>query len=292
MISSLPQIAYKSDIPLDIEVMTFAQTQAQLNKTEDHDPFSPHKIQFYLILIVTKDFYTHYVDFKFYELKKGSILFIAKNQVHHFTENFQNIEGFCILLNSQFLEQNYFLSNSIHLDRLYNYHLETPLVTLEGTEGAIFLETVQNLYVEYHLEGGFAKAEMLRAYLHILLIKAERVKQLHSTSSVKTLWLEVFNTFKNSLEVNYITTRNSKFYAEELSVSYKFLNDVVKKLTGKTVKAFIDDFVTIEIKRYLLSTSLSVKEICYKTGFDEPANMTKFFKKNTQITPLKFRQQV
>ncbi|MEM9824463.1 MAG: helix-turn-helix domain-containing protein, partial [Bacteroidota bacterium] len=38
------------------------------------------------------------------------------------------------------------------------------------------------------------------------------------------------------------------------------------------------------------STALSVKEISYQTGFEEPANMVKFFKKNTGITPLKFRQ--
>lgn len=93
------------------------------------------------------------------------------------------------------------------------------------------------------------------------------------------------------LEKEYVNTRNSKIYASKLFISYKFLNDVVKKLTGKTVKAFIEGFVTTEIKRYLVSTSLSVKEISYKTGFQEPVNMVKFFKKNTKITPLKFRQQ-
>ncbi|MEM1119123.1 MAG: helix-turn-helix domain-containing protein, partial [Bacteroidota bacterium] len=71
-----------------------------------------------------------------------------------------------------------------------------------------------------------------------------------------------------------------------------FLNEVVKKLTGKTVKAFIDDFVTVEIKRYLISTSLSVNEICYRTGFKEPANLVKFFKRKTATTPQRFRQQL
>ena len=99
-------------------------------------------------------------------------------------------------------------------------------------------------------------------HLHVLLLKAERAKEVQSAVSggVKAHWLEIFSTFKNRLEKEYINTRNSKIYASKLLVSYKFLNDIVKKLTGKTVKAFIDDFVTIEIKRYLVSTSLSVKE--------------------------------
>ncbi|WP_344714552.1 helix-turn-helix domain-containing protein [Winogradskyella damuponensis] len=93
------------------------------------------------------------------------------------------------------------------------------------------------------------------------------------------------------LEIDYPKTRSSRDYASNLFISYKFLNDIVKTLTGKTVKAFIDDFVIIEIKRYLVTTSLSVKEISYKTGFEEPANMVRFFRKNTTFTPLKFREQ-
>ena len=98
-------------------------------------------------------------------------------------------------------------------------------------------------------------------------------------------------SFKDMLEKEYTKTRSSRDYASSLFISYKFLNDIVKKLTSKTVKTFIDDFVTIEIKRYLVTTSLSIKEISYKTGFEEPANMVKFFRKNTSFTPLKFRQQ-
>ena len=129
--------------------------------------------------------------------------------------------------------------------------------------------------------------------LNVLLLKAERAKEIQSItlSGIKTQWLETFNLFKNMLEEEYIKTRSSRYYASKLFISYKFLNDIVKKLTGKTVKAFIDDFVTIEIKRYLVSTSLSIKEVSYQTGFEEPANMVKFFKKHTNITPLKFRQQ-
>ena len=153
-----------------------------------------------------------------------------------------------------------------------------------------FVDIANKLYDEYVFPSDFAKSEMLRTLLHVLLLKAERSKEVQSIGGAKKQWLETFSTFKDILEEQYVSTRSSRFYASELLVSYKFLNDVVKKLTGKTVKTFIDDFVTIEIKRYLVSTSLSVKEISYKTGFEEPANMTKFFKKNTNTTPLRFRQ--
>ena len=290
MTVALPKIDYKADSESDIEVMTIAETFIKLTKTTEHNPFEVHKIQFYFILVVTENFYSHYVDFKFYELKKGSVLFVAKNQVQHFTENFKNVKGYCIILNSQFLEQNYFMSQNHNLNRLYNYHLENPVIHEEEMGKDEFIDIVEKLYFEYTLPSNFAKADILRAYIDIILLKAERVKQQHAISGVKTKWLEIFNEFRNSLAANYIKTRSSRDYSAELLISYKLLNDIVKSTTGKTVKAFIDDFVVVEIKRYLVTTSLSVKEISYKTGFDEPANMTKFFKKNTQTTPLKFRE--
>ncbi|WP_298420938.1 helix-turn-helix transcriptional regulator [uncultured Kordia sp.] len=288
----LPKIAFKSNATLDIEVMTFAETYKKLTSVDGHDPFAPHKIQFYIILVVTKNTYAHYVDFKCYDLKEGSVIFIAKNQVHHFTEDFQKAAGFTIILNSHFLEKNYLFSKNNTLNRLYNYHLEVPVIHPEEIGEDEFISIIQKLYFEYRLPNNFAKVEMLRAYINIILLKAERVKHEQSINTVKSHWLQVFNEFKTLLELNYANKRNSRSYAADLHISYKFLNDVVKKTTGKTVKAFIDDFVTIEIKRYLASTSLSVKEISYTTGFDEPANMIKFFKKNTQLTPLKFRKQL
>ena len=152
-----------------------------------------------------------------------------------------------------------------------------------------FIGVAHKLHYEYNFPNNFLKHDMLRALLQVLLLKAERAKENKSIDNVKTHWLNTFSAFKNILQKEYSKTRNSRNYASKLFISYKLLNDIVKKLTGKTVKAFIDDFVTIEIKRYLVSTSLSIKEISYQTGFEEPANMIKFFKRNTQKTPLQFR---
>lgn len=290
MTESLPRISFKSSTSLAIEVMTLSETYAKLSLIEDHNPFNAHKIQFYFIVVVSKGAYSHYVDFRLYDLKEGSVLFIAKNQVHHFTESMKNAEGFCVALNGQFFEQNYFSSKNINLNRLYNYHLESPVIHKEDMGNDNFVGVTQKLHYEYCFPNDFLKHAMLHALLQVLLLKAERAKQTKSISTVKTDWLVKFSAFKNLLQKDYIITRSSRKYASKLFISYKLLNDIVKNLTGKTVKTFIDDFVTIEIKRYLISSSLSIKEISYTTGFEEPANMIKFFKKNTQKTPLQFRR--
>lgn len=291
MALEIPKIEFARDKTLDIEVMNFTRLYAKLKDIENHNPFAVHKIEFYMILVVTKKSYSHFVDFAFHYLTEGSALFVAKNQVHHFSHELLKSEGICIVFSSSFIEKHYFLSDGLKLNRLFNYHIETPVIHQKemGLDNLIVI--ANKLYNEYLFPNNFIKSEMLRSLLHILLLKAERAKEIQSISGAKTRWLELFGEFKNILEKEYVNTRNSRNYASSLFISYKFLNDIVKKLSGKTAKVFIDDFVTIEIKRYLVSTSLSVKEISYETGFDEPANMVKFFKKNTNTTPLKFRQQ-
>lgn len=290
MSKEIPQIPFSEEQALRIEIMNFNELRGKLTLADDHDPYSVHKIEFYLILVVTKNTYTHFVDFKSYKLKKGSAIFIAKNQVQKFSNEIANADGYAIIFTSLFTNKFYYLSDHLKLNRLFNYHIETPIIHQNQLGLDSFIGVAEKLYGEYHYTNTFAKPEMLSALLHVLLLKAERAKEAQSVQGVKAHWLATFTDFKILLETKYVKSRNSSFYASELNISYKFLNDIVKKLTGKTVKGFIDEFVTIEIKRYLVSTPLSVKEISYKTGFDEPANMVKFFKKNTKSTPLKFRQ--
>ena len=208
-----------------------------------------------------------------------------------FQKKKENAEGFCVVFSNLFTKETAFLSSNINLNRLFNYHIETPVIHQKEMGNDTLIDVSNKLYKEYIFSNNFAKSEILSSLLYVLLLKAERAKEFQSAKGINVFWLETFKTFKDTLEKEYSTTRSSRYYASKLLVSYKLLNDVVKKLTNKTVKSFIDDFVVIEIKRYLVATPLSIKEISYKTGFEEPANMVRFFKKNVKTTPLKFRQQ-
>ncbi|MCC8173154.1 MAG: helix-turn-helix domain-containing protein, partial [Odoribacter sp.] len=78
---------------------------------------------------------------------------------------------------------------------------------------------------------------------------------------------------------------------KHLGIGEKTLSKEVKLLTGKTPKLYIDERLTLEAKRLLSYSLLTVKEICFELGFDEPTNFGKFFKKQTGITPVAFRKK-
>ena len=54
----------------------------------------------------------------------------------------------------------------------------------------------------------------------------------------------------------------------------------------------IDDYIILQAKRNLINSSLKSTELAYKLGFEDPTNFTKYFKKNTGLTPNSFIKSI
>ena len=148
------------------------------------------------------------------------------------------------------------------------------------------------MHMEYLQRDNFAKEEILRLLLKLLLLKAERIKRTLIQKEKNTEWIKTFTNFKNRLEKHFTETRNAKEYAEMMGISYKHLNEVCKSITGNTAKSFIDRFIILETKRHLAISDISIKELTYALGFDEPTNLLKFFKKHTYQSPAQFKKSL
>lgn len=82
------------------------------------------------------------------------------------------------------------------------------------------------------------------------------------------------------------------YYANQLCITPRYLNEAVLLYSnGRTPKQLIDEQLTAELKVKLSNPSLSVTEIAQLFNFQEPANMSRFFKKNTGMSPKEFRIQ-
>lgn len=250
----------------------------------DHDPNKPHRLGFFALLIVTKGSGSHSVDLKEYPLTEGSVLKIAKGQVHAFERN-PSYDGFLIVFTEEFV-LHYFSKSSIEfISHLYNYHISKTVV-----DGSSYNESlIGQLRDELGNENAYAQKNIVATILQLYLLKLERLAQTHDSPKQYQKHYPLFLEFKNLVEEKFTATRNVKDYADMLSVSTKHLNDIVKEFTLNTAKHFIDNFVILEIKRAIASSNYSLKEIAYAVGFEEVTNFTKFFKKHTGSTPKQFK---
>lgn len=251
----------------------------------------PHRVEFYQILYISQGEGLHYIDFKPYEYTKGSLLFISAGQVHAFDINHQ-AEGFLLLFTEDFLTKNMIHTDFLSYSRLYNYHMYQPDIPPDKSAETVFGQIFKEIYNEYLLSETFAREEMLRTLLKLLLLKAERIKQTLAPKEKNSEWVRRFSEFRNLISTHYEKTRNADAYADLLGISYNHLNKIVKAVTGSTAKAFIDDFIILECKRQLAVSDISVKELTYLMGFDEPTNFVKYFKKQTGLSPAQFKKRL
>lgn len=283
--NTIPNISFSSsEGAADIEFLRLAELFEKNKKNLSHNPLQPHRISFFALLIVTSGEGEHQVDLMNYSIQKGDVLKIAKGQVHAFQEDYR-YDGYLVVFTEDFILKYFSKSSIYYISHLYNYHISESLVKNSGFN-EFFLDEIS---AEIHSQNAYVQKELVAKILELYLLRLERFAHTLPLEKLNKAHQSLFLNFKDLLEKNYTKTRNVKDYAEMLSVTSKHLNHIVREYTLNTAKHFIDNFVILEIKRAILSTDNSLKEIGYDVGFDEITNFTKFFKKHIGTTPKQFK---
>ena len=81
-----------------------------------------------------------------------------------------------------------------------------------------------------------------------------------------------------------------EYLANKLNVSANYLSDMLRSLTGQNTQQHIHEKLIEVAKEKLITTNLSVSEIAYALGFEQPQSFNRLFKKKTEMSPLNYRQ--
>ena len=250
-----------------------------------YDLSVPHRIRFHSLIIILQGSGKHMVDFNEIALFPGAILPLTKEQVHAFEKPLQ-VEGFVISFEEHFLTQNMSEQQLFHFLQLFH---SPSIVIGQENLGALdpLLSLLSNTYKETtpHL-----KAELIHSILIGLFFQIKRLAVYQHQIFDSTRFKDYIR-FKQLLTEGYRNSHNAKDYANQLAVSYKYLNEVCKEMSNMTAKSFIDHWLLLEIKRSLSENRYTAQEIAFKMGFKEPANFNRFFKKFTGYTPNQFQKE-
>jgi hydroxymethylpyrimidine/phosphomethylpyrimidine kinase len=102
---------------------------------------------------------------------------------------------------------------------------------------------------------------------------------------------KLYNRFIALVTNHYRTNSDVAFYADCLNVSPTYLAQVCHRVSGLSPKNIIDRQMTKAIGDELLSTDKTVQEIAFDNGFSSQAHFSKFFKKQTGLSPSDYRRQ-
>lgn len=251
---------------------------------------NPHRSGFYHIIWFQDCNVTHLVDFNPIKIKPHSLLFLNKDIVHRF-DNKEQLKGKIILFTDTFFCKTEadvrFLRKSI----LFNDLLSVSQIHIEN-QSELFKTILQLMATELEITTDDLQATILQNFLHNFLLLSEReIRNQNFIKIKKGPDLDYVILFKDLLEANYKSQKQVNYYAKQIIISEKRLNQATTKVLGKSPKELIDERVLLEAKRILAHTTESVKEIAYYLGFEEPTNFIKYFKKHTAATPTEFREQ-
>lgn len=135
---------------------------------------------------------------------------------------------------------------------------------------------------------------MLRNHLQNFFMAVESVvvsegaqTEILPTSPARRL----FNRFCRLVVEHCYAHHDVKFYADELCITPYYLSKITNKAIKISPKELIDRQIILEMKRLLINTDISVKELATRFHFDSVSYMARFFRRYTGATPMGFREQ-
>ena len=286
MADEIKKLKFKRNVDLQIEVVPL-QTLTTVSK--DH-LVTPHRTNFFHIFLFENCQPTHFVDFEPIKIEPYSLLFIDKDRVHQF-DQLLKYDGLVLIFTEDFFctteTDTKFLRSSI----LFNDLADQPTIKLNKTDFEKYTNICKNITEELGLPADNSKHILLKNLLHNFLILAEREKRKQGFTELKKgADLDYTLLFRDLLETNYTKLKSVSDYAKIICISEKRLGQATTKVLGKSPKEIINDRILLEAKRLLVHTNLSIKEIGQELGFEDPAYFVRYFKKNTETTPVEFRE--
>jgi AraC-like DNA-binding protein len=250
--------------------------------------------QHYIKVMFIPAGYSLTVDFNIYHTASPALFFVNTNQYLDI-QTANNEDAFLIHYNRDFY------CIQIHDEEvacdglLFNNVFEIPKVDLLEEE----LMAVSQLFVNINDELIFqdlSSEEMIRTYLKQIIIRATRqwkkqnLKNQHP--NLITAEQDFFRNFSRLVDIHYKQKHSVADYADLLNLAPKTISNKFHKLNLENPNEMIKNRIILEAKRLMLYSDLSIKEIAYELGYEDPAYFNRIFAQKSGKTPSVFRKEI
>lgn len=251
----------------------------------------------YFSFILTKDGSGIYsLDDNTFPFGSETIYFTNPGHVKSY-ELFESKEAYIITLTEKFLVEN--VHSEIFGEFPFLLAEIVPPKKLSQNDFAEFEVLYKQILTESEKDSKY-KNRVLGNLVTVLLLKIkENFWSDYNPIEEGNRNSQIVKSFKQLLESEYKKILGNElndsklqvqYFAEKLSLHPNYLNSVIKSKTGRTVNDWISKRALSVAKSLLINTSYSSKEIAYRLGFSEPTHFSRFFKKQTQLSPNTFRK--
>lgn len=235
----------------------------------------PRRLTSYFIVLIDSGSITYKLDLQDITVTDGGLLFAMPNQIFIPPAKTENLNYFKILFDENtlaLLPQRFsFLVNP----------LNSQTIRLDDAARERVRKVFEILNQLLHTEKQLADSEIILAYLNLLLSELNIAYFKHETADSVNTNLSKFVEFKLMVETHLTEQPSINTIAEKLALTTNSLYRLVKEYSGTSPKDFFTNRLMMEAQRKLRYSDLSVKELAYELGFNDPDYFSRLFKKST-----------
>ncbi|MBE7176933.1 MAG: helix-turn-helix transcriptional regulator [Mucilaginibacter polytrichastri] len=250
-------------------------------------------LNFYKITFVTKLGGKIRYGQGYYDFDEGSMLFAAPNQIMGSTANYEDNEGYSLLIHPDFL-LGYPLAKKIRQFGFFSYAANEAL-HLSDQERSTIVSIYTIIRNELDSRIDDFSHEVIIAQIELLLSYARRFyKRQFLTRKVVTndLLQQLEELLDACFEGEHAISQGIptvQYLADRLNYTPNYLSDMLRSLTGLNAQQHIHRKLIEKSKELLTTTSQTVGEVAFHLGFEHPQSFTRLFKIKTNMSPVQFR---
>ena len=252
-----------------------------------------HRHPFYEMVFIDNADGEHIIDYSSYGNLHNVVFLISPGQTHYW-KNVTKAEGMLIYFNEEFLFQSCISVSSVWEIQLFKEIAQTPAIYM-NEEFAQSMRMIGKIMLKEYTEKRKDYPEVLRSFLNVMLIQFHRLHEMAESKeegvSLKLSANQLSLRFQNLISQKVSENLSVGQYAEILGVSQGYLNEQLKKQTGKSAGVLIREAQMAEIKRLLVNTELNVAEIAERMNYQDAAYFCRAFKRETGLSPSQYRSE-
>lgn len=241
-------------------------------------------------------------DFLVLYLKKGSLIgkmngedvtcvapcliTLSESYIYEYQSSTDDVDAIVLSFSPAFTERlNIF--NRFQLNEIFS---NNPVLELND-ETMKMLETfIQNLtQIGHNPKNPYLSDAVLHLVLYFFYGIGYYYYQIQHSNTRPD---QIVDEFMWLLDKFGVEKRNLSFYSNKLRLSTKYIQILVKRVTGRTAHQWIEDALVNEAKRLLAENQYTIQQIADKMKFCDQSYFGAFFKRLTDMTPKAYRDKV
>jgi AraC family transcriptional activator of pobA len=162
-------------------------------------------------------------------------------------------------------------------------------VALPHEEGITAEEIIERMARELGWAGPGQRAAVESALLALMVLVLRHTTLAHAAQPGTARQTALVARLRERIEQRFRQREPVSVHAKALGTSLTALRQACARVAGSSPAQMLDDRSLLEARRLLLYSQMSVAEIAYAVGFEDPAYFSRFFTRHVGQPPRTYR---